>query len=357
MTNIDLPLALSYDDVLLVPQYSEIDSRSDVDLSTKLAPNVKLKIPLVTTKMDTITGVEMAIKMGELGGLGILPRFEPIEDQVDKVRKVKEKTNLVAAAIGVKKLELERAEALVSAGANIIDVDVAHGHMKKTIDIVTALKNQFNGQIMIIAGITSTEECADDLYKAGADCLLVGIGAGSICTTRIQTGVGVPGFQSLLETAKSAAKYKKTYMPDAGVRNSGDIVKALATGASTICAGSLFAGTDETPGDIIEIDGKKYKRYNGSASEEEKNKQFIKDNNGKTSMYTKHIEGVEAMVPYRGPVKEVIIRLLAGVRSGFSYCGAKNIQELWQNAKFIQITSGGVRENDAHDVIALKKQH
>jgi len=351
----DLPLALSYDDVLLVPQYSDIDSRSDVNLSTKLAPNVELKIPLVSTKMDTVTGVEMAIKMGELGGLGILPRFEPIEEQADKVRQVKEKVNMVAAAVGIKEMELDRAETLVSAGANIIDVDVAHGHMKKTIETVAALKNRYGKEITIIGGITSTYKGADDLYKAGADCLLVGIGAGSICTTRIQTGVGVPGFQSLLETMAAAVKYKKTFMPDGGLRNSGDIVKALAAGASAIAAGSLFAGTDETPGEVIEIDGKKYKRYNGSTSEEEKQKQYLKDNNGKSKMYTKHIEGVEAMVPYKGPVEDLIIKLLAGVRSGFSYCGARNIKELWEKAQFIQITNAGKIESDSHNVIVLNK--
>lgn len=349
--NQDIPLALSYDDVLLVPQYSEIDSRNDIDLSSKISPNLTLRIPLITTKMDTITGVEMAIAIGKLGGLGILPRFDTIEVEADKVSKVAKSGVTTAAAIGVKKGYLERATALVNAGATVIDIDVAHGHMKKTIDVTKKLRETFGNKITIISGITSTYGCARDLYQAGADCVLVGVGAGSICITRVMTGFGVPSVTALLNTAKAAREFKKTFAPDAGIRNSGDIVKALATGASAIVGGNIFAGTDETPGEIITKNGIKYKSYNGSASKAEKVKQVKKDSSDKNENYTKQIEGVESFVKYKGSLNDVVEGILAGVRSGLSYAGAKNIPELWEKAEFIRITPNGHLENGAHDVI------
>lgn len=351
VVNYDLPLALSLDDVLLVPQYSEIKSRSEVDLSTVISKNLKLKIPLIPTKMDTITGVKMATEIYRLGGIGILPRFDTIEDQAKKVLEVTNSGAKVLAAIGVKDGFLDRARALVKAGAVGIDIDVAHGHMQQTIDAVKTLKNEFKDDITIIAGIASTYECARDLYKAGADSLLVGIGAGSICTTRIQTGCGVPMFTSLIETAKAAKEFGKTFMPDAGIKNSGDIVKALAIGACATVSGFIFAGTDECPGEVFELNGKKYKNYNGSASKAEKINQLKKDSSDKNEKYAVHVEGVEGMVEYRGSLETVVDSLCAGIRSGLSYCGARNINELHEKAEFIRITSGGIRENGAHDVV------
>jgi IMP dehydrogenase len=345
------PLALSYDDVLLVPQYSDIKSRTEVDLETTLAPGFTIQIPLISTKMDTVTGLEMAQVFGKYGSFGILPRFDTPEVQAKKIAEIAKTGCLTAAAVGVKDGYRERAEMLVKAGATILNIDVAHGHMQSALDATTDLKNLFGKRVLIISGIVATRESAMDLYKAGADTLLVGIGAGAICTTRIQTGCGVPGFASLLEVAPIAKKYKRTFMPDAGIKNSGDIVKALAAGASGIVAGSLFAGTDEAPGDIIEENGKKYKSFNGSASQEEKIKQVKKDGSDKNQNYIVQVEGVSAKVPYKGPVSDVIESLLAGIRSGFSYNGARTLHELHTNAKFIQITPGGVRESNAHDVI------
>ena len=345
------PLGLSYDDVLLIPQYSEIDSRSEVDLSAKISPTLTLKIPLITAKMDTVTGIKMAIEIGKLGGMGILPRFETIESQADKVKQVAETRVVTAAAVGVKDGFEERAIALVKAGATVLDIDVAHGHMKKTIEATKKLKSIFGNKITLISGITSTYECAKDLYAAGADCLLVGVGAGSTCITRVMTGFGVPMITALLETAKAAKKTGKTFAPDAGIRNSGDIVKALATGASAILGGNVFSGTDETPGKIIMKNGIRYKEYNGSASMQEKAKQVQKDSSDKNENYIKQIEGVEGYVIYKGPVKDVVEKLLAVVRSGLSYAGARNIPELWRKAKFIQITQNGLKENGAHDLI------
>jgi IMP dehydrogenase len=346
-----IPFGLSYDDVLLIPRYSEIESRSSVDLSVKISPTLTLKIPLVSTKMDTVTGVDMAIAMGKLGGMGILPRFETIVTQADKVAKVNKAHVVAAAAVGVKDGYLERAEALVKAGATVLDIDVAHGHMRKTIEATSALKNKFGKKITLFSGITSTYECAEDLYKAGADCLLVGVGAGSTCITRVVTGFGVPSITSLMETARSARKHGKTFMSDAGVKNSGDVVKTLATGASGAVCGNLFAGCDEAPGDLVIIKGKKYKRYNGSASLGEKKKQVVIDPLDKNPSYTKQIEGIEGLIECKGPVQDLIENLLAGVRSGLSYAGARNIPELWKKAEFIQVSDLGQKENGYHNIL------
>ncbi|MCA9307912.1 guanosine monophosphate reductase [candidate division WWE3 bacterium] len=346
--------ALSFEDVLLVPQGTSIRSRTEIDLTTKISDKLTLDIPLITTKMDTITGVDMATKIGKLGGMGILPRFDKEDIQAENVAKVKQNNVVVGAAIGCTGDYLKRAEMLVNAGVDVLNTDVAHGHLQINIDAIKTLKEKYGNKITIIGGICATYECAVAMYENGADMVSVGIGGGSICTTRIQTGCGLPTFQSLLEVAKAARKYNKTFQPEAGIRNSGDIVKSLATGASAIMGGSIFAGTDECPGSVISIDGVLYKEYSGSASEKEKQRQVNKDSNGKGKMYIKHVEGVAGIKPYRGPVEDVVISLLAGVRSGMSYCGAKNLQELWENARFVRITSAGGVESNHHDIIVQK---
>ncbi len=345
-----LPLALSYDDVLLIPNSSVIESRKEVDLTTRLTDRLTLKIPLVATKMDSVTGVEMAVKMGKLGGMAIIPRFDSPEIQATKVAAVKKEKVVIAAAVGIKDGYLERAEMLVKAGATVLNIDVAHGHMERNMVVTRKLKRIFGRSVVIISGIAATAKCAEDLYRAGADCILVGVGAGSICTTRVQTGCGVPGLTSLLWVSRVARKYGKTFLPDAGIRSSGDIVKALAAGASAICAGSLFAGTDEAPGEVVVIDGETYKTYNGSASVVEKKRQIAKYDKDKEGHYVEQVEGVASLVKAKGPVEGVVNSLLAGVRSGMSYCGARSIEELWLRARFIRITGAGRVENGAHDV-------
>ena len=345
----DLPIALSYNDVLLAPQYSEIDSRSDINLETKLSPIHKLSIPLISINMDTVTGVEMAIAMGKLGGLGILPRFDSEDIQAEKVSKVKKAKVLTAAAIGCKDGFMERAEKLANAGADIITLDVAHAQLKKAIDATGDLKNRFPN-LTIISGVVATYEGAKTLFKAGADSVRVGVGNGSICTTRIQTGFGIPQFTALFEASRAAREFKKTILADGGTENSGDIVKGLAVGASAVISGSQLAGTNEAPGEIVIINKEKFKKYNASTSLEEKLKQIQNGSTDKGNSYTKHIEGVEAFVRYKGSVADVVERLMAGVRSGYSYCGAKNINELWEKAEFIRITHTGLHENGVHNV-------
>jgi len=344
-----IDLALSYDDVLLVPQYSKIDSRSKVDLATQITPHVKLLLPLISINMTDVTGAEMAIAVGKLGGIGFLPRFSSDTEQAEMVAKVKKSGVYVGAAIGVKDGFIERSEKLVKAGVDILTIDVAHGHMEKSLEATRQLRQKFGNKIGIISGVIGTYEGAEDLFKAGADSVRVGVGPGTICITRIATGVGVPQITAVMEASRAARKYKKTILCDGGTKNSGDIVKGLAAGASAVIIGSQFAGTDEAPGSIIIRDGIKYKTYNASTSLAEKTKHLKKLKDlGKN--YAMHIEGVESLVKYKGPVSDLISLMEANIKSGLSYSGAKNIPELWQKAQFVRVSPMGNRENGAHDV-------
>ena len=344
-------LALSYDDVLLVPQYSEIESRQEVNISTTITPHLKLKLPLISANMSDVTGVSMAIKLGELGGLGVLPRFMTAEDEADMIIAVKKKGLLAAAAVGLRNGMFGRAEALVKAGVDVFFLDVAHGHMLQTIEATKSLKQKFGNKVDIVSGNVATYEAAADLFKAGADSVKVGIGPGSICTTRVETGFGVPQLTAVIDAARAARYFKKTIIADGGIKNSGDIVKALAAGASAIMAGNIFAGTDESPGKKVEIKGKVYKQYFGSTSFMEKRNHIKKNSKELNKNYSMHVEGVEGIVPYKGPVSKIIEKMEANIRSGFSYAGAFELKDLWKNAKFIQITEMGKRESSSHDII------
>ncbi|MDQ5981900.1 MAG: hypothetical protein QG570_660 [Patescibacteria group bacterium] len=346
----DYPTVLSFDDVLLVPQKSPINSRSDVDLQTQITKYFKLEIPLITTNMSTVTGIDMVLEMNRLGGMSVLHRFESLEEQIKKVSLLKSKNAKFAISLGIKSDALEIAKALVNAGANIINIDVAHGHLERTLETVRLLKNEFKDDVFIWGGIAATYEGARDLYEAGSDVVTVGVGGGSICTTRVQTGCGLPTFTSIVEAARAAKEYNRTVIPLAGIENSGMIDKALAAGACAIMAGNLFAGTDECPTSIVEVNGKKYKQYNGSTSLTEKTKHRESGLN-KDKQYTKHVEGVEGFVTYKGPVSEVVDNILAGVRSGFSYCGATTIKELQEKAKFVRVTPAVQKENNFHDIV------
>lgn len=346
-----IKLALSYNDVLLAPRYSKLTSRSEVDLATQITPDITLDIPLISINMDTVTGVEMAVEMHKLGAMGFMPRFDTAEIQAEKVRKVVEKGGKTVACIGIKEGTLERAELLLKAGASALTIDIAHAHTSATLETVRKIKNRFP-KVSLIVGTIATYEGAYDLFKAGADTVRVGVGAGTICTTRIVAGSGVPQVTAIMEATRAKDKFKNKFvLADGGAANSGDVVKGLACGASAVIAGSIFAGTEEAPGKIINKNGILYKEYNGSTSKTEKLKQVAKDKKGKSDQYIVHVEGVEAMVHYKGPVRNIVEDLCAGVRSGLTYSGAKNIKELWKNAEFIQITNAGYRESQAHDVV------
>lgn len=349
----DIRLALSYDDVLLVPKYSEIKSRLDVDLSTQITPHVKLNLPLISINMTDVTGVKMAVALGKLGGLGFLPRFVSPTDQANMVAEVKKEGVYAAAAIGCKDGYMERADALVAAGVDILTLDVAHGHMLQSLEVTQELKRKFGDKVDIISGVVGTENGADDLFKHGADSVRVGVGPGTICITRIVTGSGVPQITAVMDAAKAARKWKKTILCDGGAKNSGDIVKGLAAGGSAVVMGSQFAGCDEAPGEIIVKDGIRYKAYNASTSLTEKKNHIKVKGAGLENHYTKQIEGVESLVPHKGKLSDVVELMVSNIRSGFSYSGAKNVEELWNNAEFIRVTTLGRAESKAHDVMVL----
>lgn len=271
------------------------------------------------------------------------------------VKEVKKSKVLVGAAVGVREEGFERAEYLVKAGVDILFLDVAHGHLKKVLSTTKMLKEKFGKYVDIVSGNVATKEGAEALIKHGADSIKVGIGPGSTCITRVETGCGVPQVTAVMEAVSVANKYKKTVICDGGMKTSGDIVKALAAGASAIMTGHMFAGCRETPGKLIKRNGKLYKEYNGSTSLTEKLKHLKKLGKTLSANYKFQIEGVESFVPYRGSLSEVIEKITANIRSGFSYVGAKNISQLHKKAEFIRVSPIGYKENSHHDVITVNK--
>lgn len=467
---------LTFDDVLLVPKYSNITTRSQTDLSTKLSKNIPLNIPLISANMDTVTESAMAIAMAREGGIGIIHRFLTVEEEVEEVLKVKRSASvmienpytispdqsakdainymhekgvsgllvvkdselagilthrdvmfesqsnklvrdimtkdvitakpgitiieaketlrqhrieklplvddkgiirglitskdithnedypnaskdkkgrpLVGAAVGVKGDFMERTEALLNADADAIVVDIAHGHSENAINTIRNIKKAFPN-CELIAGNVATARGAEDLIKAGVDAVKVGVGSGSICITRVITGSGVPQLTAVYDCAQIGKKYEVPIISDGGTRTSGDLTKALAAGASTVMVGSLFGGTDESPGSFVMKNGKRYKIYRGMASfyaalgrksKETGNVAVNEDLNDYVA------EGVEAMVPYKGTVTDIIKQLAGGVRSGLSYCGAHTIPQMQQNAEFIKMSRAGFAESQPHDV-------
>ena len=475
---------LTFDDVLLVPKRSPFASRQDVDTSTWLTPTIKLKVPIISANMDTVTEAAMAIAMARIGGIGILHRFMTAERQAQQIKHVKraeafqvddpytithdatigeaqtimeeqgvgglmvtgfqgsgvglvthrdvllapnrndpvssvmtlpnqlisatpdttmaeaqailhkhrleklpllddegklvglitaqdlikqkqhplatkdEKGRLrVGAAVGVKPSDLERAEILLAAGADVLVLDIAHGHADHSIQMVKALRQNFP-EAQIVAGNVATRDGARELAEAGADCIKVGIGPGSICTTRIVTGFGVPQMTAIIDSVRGVKDSGRSIpvIGDGGIRTSGDLVKALAAGANTVMIGSLFAGCEEAPGSPVIRNGQKFKVVRGMASLGAAigRKRADKENGESAESqeeWDKVVpEGVEAVVPYRGHVHELVFQLVGGLRSGLSYGGARSIAELQEKAEFIKISSAGVKESQSHDV-------
>ena len=474
----DIREGLTFDDVLLVPKFSDVSSRSQTDLSTKLSRNISLNIPLISANMDTVTEASMAVTIAREGGIGIIHRFLTIQEEVNEVLKVKRsgsvmienpytissdqtiqdafnimnekqvsgllvvesssklvgilterdvlfeplncskpvkelmtknvvtaklgidlpgakeilkknrieklpivddnnlvkglitsqdisnlekypnasKDNkgrpIVGAAVGVKGDFMERTEALIDAGVDTVVVDIAHGHSENAISTVKNIKKAFPN-CEVIAGNVATAQGTEDLIKAGVDAVKVGVGSGSICITRIITGSGVPQLTAVLDCAKVGQKYDVPIISDGGTRNSGDATKALAAGASSIMVGSILGGTDEAPGTTITKNNKRFKIYRGMASlaasvgrktKETGNVDLTDDLNDYVA------EGVEAMVPYKGSVTDIITQITGGIRSGLSYCGAHNIKQMHANAEFIKISRAGFAESQPHDV-------
>jgi len=330
--------SLAYNDVLLVPKYSDIVSRKEVDISSELDSDRSLQLPIISSPMDTITESSMANAIAEAGGLGVLHRYNSIEKQAKHAIKVKD-IGRRAAAIGITGDYLDRASALYEAGVRIFCLDVAHGHHVLMKQALGNLKSLYS-DVHIMAGNVATKSGFEDLANWGADSIRCNIGGGSICSTRIQTGHGVPGLQTIFDCFSANVSRDVKIIADGGIRNSGDAVKALAAGADFVMVGSLLAGTTETPGEIIySADGRTRKIYRGMASKEAQ-----RNWRGRYSSN----EGISTTVASKGPVKEVLKDLENGIRSGCSYSGARSLTELQVNAEFILQTSSGQAESGTH---------
>lgn len=363
---------LTFDDVLLIPAESHV-LPNEVDLSTQLADNIKLNIPLISAGMDTVTEGAMAIAMALQGGLGVVHKNMSIQAQASEVADVKsvvvpsnatkaavddQNRLLCAAAVGVTSDTFERAEALLEAGADAIVIDTAHGHSAGVLRKIKEFREHFPKQTLI-AGNVATGDATRALFDAGVDVVKVGIGPGSICTTRIVAGVGVPQITAIYDAASAAREYHKPIIADGGIKYSGDVVKALAAGGNAVMLGSMLSGTTEAPGDIFEDNGKKYKRYRGMGSvgamaqaHGSSDRYFQGGVNEANKLVP---EGIEVRVEYKGDVSDVVFQIDGGLRSGMGYCGVANIPELIEKAQFVQITNAGLRESHPHDVQMTKE--
>ncbi|KRM11628.1 IMP dehydrogenase [Paucilactobacillus suebicus] len=362
---------LTFDDVLLIPAESHV-LPNEVDLSVQLAKNIKLHVPFLSAGMDTVTESAMGIAMALQGGMGVIHKNMSIQAQAGEVATVKgvdltgnfdkaavDDNNrlLVAAAVGVTSDTFDRAEALFKAGADAIVIDTAHGHSAGVLRKIAEIREHFP-EATLIAGNVATGEGARALYDAGVDVVKVGIGPGSICTTRVVAGVGVPQITAVYDAASVAQEYGKTIIADGGIKYSGDVVKALAAGGNAVMLGSMFSGTTEAPGEIFEDNGKRYKSYRGMGSVA-----AMSQSHGSSDRYfqggvneaNKLVpEGIEARVEYKGDVTDIIFQLVGGLRSGMGYVGAPDIATLINNAQFVQISNAGLVESHPHDVQITK---
>ncbi len=348
--------ALTFDDVTLAPNYSEI-LPSQVNTSINLTPKLNINIPLLSSAMDTVTESPMGIAMAKAGGIGVIHRNLTIDEQIKEIRKVKSKKLLVGAAVGTSEKELTRAKKLLKENLDIIVIDTAHGHTKKVADIIKKIKKLRPKNTAMCAGNIATTEAAKFLVKLGVDIIKVGIGPGSICTTRLVAGIGVPQLSAILNVRKGIGKSKTTLIADGGIKFSGDIAKALAAGADAVMIGSLFAGTDQAPGKKIKKKGKLYKYFRGMGSIGAMNKgsadRYFQSKQKDTSKYV--AEGVEGYIKYRGSVDKIIYNLIGGLKSSMGYLGAKKVTELRKNPKFVKITKAGFYESMVHNIDLVKK--
>ena len=346
--------ALTFDDVLLLPQYSSV-LPSETDISLKLTKKIILKAPFLSSAMDTVTEAKMAIAMAESGGIGIIHRNLNIKSQAIEISKVKKKKLIVGAAVGTNNDDLERTKHLIDTGCDLIVIDTAHGHSEKVLKTLSRLKKMT--KIPICVGNIATAEAAKKLYNFGADIIKIGIGPGSICTTRMVAGIGVPQISAIMEVKRALKNKKIKLISDGGVKFSGDIAKALAAGADAIMMGSIFAGTNESPGKKFKFKGKIYKQYRGmgsigAMSSGSANRYFQKNYKDKSKFVP---EGVEGRVEFKGNVSKIIYQLKGGLRSSMGYIGAKKLSDIAKNAKFIKITKAGFYESMVHSVEMTQK--
>ena len=357
----------SFDDVLIEPNYSNIIPK-DVDISTKLTKKITLNIPFISAAMDTVTEHKMAIQIAMAGGIGAIHKNMSIDLQCQEVAKVKgykvdsisnknasvdQSNNLrVIGAVGAGEEALQRVQALLSANVDLIAIDTSHGHSQNVINTIKAIK-QISPETEIIAGNIATKDAALALLYSGADTLKVGIGPGSICTTRIVSGIGVPQLSAIMEISDVCQTKDAFLIADGGIKYSGDIAKAIAAGADCVMLGSLLAGTDETPGDIITIDKKKYKQYRGmgscSAMKAGSADRYFQE--GETNFVP---QGVEGYVKYKGAVSNIIAQLKGGLMSAMGYTGNQTIEKMKSNCEFVEITAAGMKESHIHSLDQFK---
>ncbi len=348
--------ALTFDDVTLTPKYSEV-LPSQVDTKVQLSKNIILKIPLLSSAMDTVTESKMAISLAKAGGIGIIHRNLNVKQQILEIKKVKSKNLKVGAAVGAGVDEIIRAEAILKEGVDLIVVDTAHGHTKKVAEIIKKIKRKKKNSTSICAGNIATPEAAKFLINLGVDIIKVGIGPGSICTTRLVAGIGVPQLSAIMNV-KSGVKNKKVkIISDGGIKFSGDIAKALSAGADAVMIGSLFAGTVESPGKLIKKKGKLYKNFRGMGSVGAMNKgsadRYFQKKQKDKSKYVP--EGVEGLIKFKGSVNKVIFKLVGGLKSSMGYLGAKTIIKLRKKPHFVKITKAGFYESMVHNIDEVKK--
>ena len=349
--------ALTFDDVTMAPKYSEV-LPSEVNTSTKLSSNLTLKIPLLSSAMDTVTESKMAIAIAEAGGIGVIHRNLNIKKQIEEIKKVKKLKLLVGAAVGAGPLEFKRAEAILKEKVDLIVVDTAHGHSKKVAEIIKIIKKKKTSKTTLCAGNIATAEAAKFLIKLGVDIVKVGIGPGSICTTRLVAGIGVPQLSAILEVTKGINN-KVKIISDGGIKYSGDIAKALSAGADAVMIGSLFAGSAETPGKLIKRNGKLFKSFRGMGSVGAMNKgsadRYFQAKQKAASKYVP--EGVEGFAKYKGGVNSIIYKLIGGLKSSMGYLGAKKVHNLKIKPNFVKITKAGFYESMVHNVDKVTKDN
>ena len=350
--------ALTFDDVTLVPKYSEV-LPSETDTSIKLTQFLKLKIPLLSSAMDTITESKMAIAIAKAGGLGIIHRNLNIKKQILEIKKVKKKKLLVGAAVGAGYDEIKRTEAILKENVDMIVVDTAHGHTKKVAEIIKYIKKKKSKKTCLCAGNIATAEAAKFLLGLGVDIIKVGIGPGSICTTRLVAGIGVPQLSAILNVRNGIKNKNVKIISDGGIKYSGDLAKAFAAGADAVMIGSLFAGTDETPGRLQKRDGKLVKSFRGMGSVGAMNKgssdRYFQSKQKNKSKYVP--EGVEGFVKYKGNVDKIIYKLVGGLKSSMGYLGSKQIKHLRLAPEFVKITKAGFYESMVHNVDIIKSEN
>jgi IMP dehydrogenase len=337
--------AYTFDDIQIIPKYSEVDSRGKCNLVTNFTKQYKIGTPLVASPMDTVTEYNMAVTIGSYGGVGVVHRFMTIERQANQVRKIKEQEKLVAAAIGATADYKERAQELVNAGAIVLLIDVAHGNTKQVKDAISWCKENLPNYVDVIAGNVATYEGAKNLVEWGADAIRVGIGNGSLCETRIRTGIGIPQVTALIDCVRAVEEsgIDAPIIADGGVRMTGDVAKAISLGADSVMLGSLLAGTRESPGEIQRMgmwpNEQLFKKYRGSASAEVKQVHGLEE---------KNVEGNSKLIPYKGKVERVINDINDGVRSAMSYVNATTIREFQVKSEHILITQNGLIEAKPH---------